>query len=117
MFGWIDKLCLINNNCYSFGEMRISLKYTLHILCWGVLMLNRVDWKLIQFNDTINELLYCIGCISFYGCIGMPINILVTCYNIGVKCKFNLCQSKRVNKSILLCTGDKRISENLPICI
>lgn len=44
----------------------------------------------------------------------MPINILVTYYNNGVKCKLNLCQSKRVNKSILLLIGDKRISENLP---
>lgn len=47
----------------------------------------------------------------------MPINTLVTFYNYGVKCKFNLCQSKRVNKSILLFIGAKQISENSPIYI
>jgi hypothetical protein len=44
----------------------------------------------------------------------MPINTLVTLrYNNRVKCKFNLCQSKGVNKSVLQFVRDKRISENV----
>lgn len=88
--------------------MNISLKS--HCICLGILSINCVGRKLIQFNNIKNER---IKYTRLY--MGMPINTLVTCYNNGVKCKFNLCQSKRVNKSILLFIGDKRISKNVSI--